>query len=237
MPSSRVDSGSVEAANGVYWQEEAPSVIHPESDVVDLAFSITCRCLPLDHAWALSQAVGAKLPWWEADPLAGLHLIHGAESGNGWHRPETGESLLYLTRRTKLVLRLPRARTDEARSALPGAWEVAGFPLAVGEAVERALYPHPALYARHVVTDPLAAEADFLAEAARELRAMAVRFKKMLSGKTSTLQTPEGPCTTRSLMVADLAPEDSMELARRGIGPLRILGCGLFVPCKTLGVP
>ena len=224
--------------NGLYWKEDDDAAVSPAtSDVTDLAFTITCRSLPLDHAWALSQAIRRALPWWFSDPLAGLHLIHGAESGNGWHRNDAGDGLLYLTRRTRLVLRLPRARVADAQAALQGCTlDVAGFPLTVGEAAERPLRHHPALYARHIVSDPADEEKVFLAAAVRELQLMAVQFKKMLAGKLSVLATPEGPCTTRSLMVADLTPEAALELQRRGLGVQRTLGCGVFVPCKTIGV-
>ncbi|CAK0771943.1 hypothetical protein CCP3SC15_4440003 [Gammaproteobacteria bacterium] len=167
--------------------------------------------------------------------MAGLHLIHGGESGNGWYRPEGGEGTLYLTRRARLILRLPHSRIADARFALQGrTLVVANSSLVVGEAVARPLSHHSALYARHVVTDPAADEGVFLADASRELQAMAVRFKKMLAGKSSALATPEGSCTTRSLMVADLLPGDALELQRRGLGPRRTLGCGLFIPHKTL---
>jgi len=227
------DAGSTGQSN-LYWQEDIPAVLVTK-DVVDLAFAITCQSLPLDHAWALSQAIQGALPWWSTEPLAGLHLIHGGESGNGWYRPEGGEGILYLTRRARLVLRLPLHRIADAHSALTGqTLEVAGYPLLVGKAVERSLNYYSALYARHVVTDPTVDEGVFLANAARELRMMAVQFKKMLAGKSGILATPEGPCTTRSLLVAELRPEDALELQRRGLGPRRTLGCGLFVPHKAL---
>ncbi|CAK0775404.1 Type I-MYXAN CRISPR-associated protein Cas6/Cmx6 [Gammaproteobacteria bacterium] len=231
--SNTTDVGS-SGQNNLYWQEDVPA-IPVVGDVMDLAFAITCRSLPLDHAWALSQAIQGALPWWLNEPQAGLHLIHGGESGNGWYRPEGREDTLYLTRRVRLVLRLPHHRIADAQSSLTGrTLEVAGNPLVVGTAVKRPLNYHPALYARHVVTGPTADEGIFLANAAQELGAMAVRFKKMLAGKSGVLTTPEGPCTTRSLLVAELRPEDALELQRRGLGPRRTLGCGLFVPHKSI---
>ena len=50
----------------------------PRDEIVDAVFAIRCRSLPVDHAWALSQAVQAALPWFAAEPEAGLHTIHGA---------------------------------------------------------------------------------------------------------------------------------------------------------------
>ena len=215
-----------------YWQEEESSALCAR-DVVDLAFPIGCQSLPIDHAWSLSQAIREKISWWDTEPLVGLHLIYGGASGNGWQRPETGDATFYLTRRARLILRLPKTRTDDARSALQGQiLSIFNFSLKIGEAVERSLNPHPALYARHVLATP--SEDVFLATAAQELQRLGVSFKKMLAGKESILMTPKGPYLTRSLFVADLRPTDSIELQRRGIGAQRILGCGLFVPHKTI---
>ena len=73
----------------MYWQEESDQDHYevPE-DVMDLLFSIRCPTLPVDHAWSLSEQVRQVLPWFGEEPAAGLHVIHGAESGNGWERPE-----------------------------------------------------------------------------------------------------------------------------------------------------
>ena len=38
---------------------------------------------------------------------------------------------------------------------------------------------------------------------------------------------------TRSLMVADLPYEDALELQKQGIGPMRQMGFGLFIPQKN----
>ena len=78
------------------WQTEPPQeeAIIPKT-VVDLVFDIDCRCLPVEHAYALSQAISKALLWFESEPLAGLHLIHGAESGNGWCRPEGQDALFF----------------------------------------------------------------------------------------------------------------------------------------------
>ena len=88
-------------------------------DVVDAAFAIECRSLPVDHAYALSQALLAALPWFADEPQAGLHTVHGAASGAGWQRPEGEDAVLQLSHRTRLVLRLPGSRLQDA-AALSG---------------------------------------------------------------------------------------------------------------------
>ena len=57
-------------------------------DIVDAVFAIACRSLPVDHAYAMQQAIQEALPWFAEEPLAGLHTVHGAASGSGWMRPE-----------------------------------------------------------------------------------------------------------------------------------------------------
>ena len=74
------------------------------ADVLDAVFAIECRSLPVDHAYALSTAIQAALPWFAQEPQAGLHTVHGAASGAGWQRPEGEHAQLQLSRRTKLVL-------------------------------------------------------------------------------------------------------------------------------------
>ena len=72
----------------MYWEEnkqdEYSSAVSDE--IVDLAYSITCKSLPVDHAYALSEAMAKALPWFVEDEYVGLHTIHVAESGNGWFR-------------------------------------------------------------------------------------------------------------------------------------------------------
>ena len=124
----------------MYWEEEKPTETFAVPDeVVDLAFDIACRALPVDHAYALSQAVLAELPWLADEPAAGVHPIHVAESGNGWMRPENPRDLLHLSRRTKLLLRIPKTRVDAARALGGKTLAVDGHELKVGNANVRPL--------------------------------------------------------------------------------------------------
>ena len=56
----------------------------------------------------------------------------------------------------------------------------------------------------------------------------------MLCGIERVLVTPERPIRTRSLMIAELTPPESVTVQQRGLGPLRQLGCGLFLPHKDI---
>ena len=73
----------------MFWQESRKDEVAPASgDVTDVSYQIRCRALPVDHAWALSEAVQKVLPWIGSETGAGVHTIHVAESGNGWMRPD-----------------------------------------------------------------------------------------------------------------------------------------------------
>jgi CRISPR-associated protein Cas6 len=214
------------------WQEEGSQkeAIIPQS-VVDMVFDINCRCLPVDHAYALSQAISKALPWFEQEPQAGLHLIHGAESGNGWIRPD---DLLYLSRRTKLTLRLPKHRLAAAQALIGMTLDIAGYSLKLGNAKEKPLRQMPVLFARHIVANPDQDEDAFLDDAVAQLQQMGIQCRKALCGKTDYLKLPDGELFTRSLMIADLNPQESMTLQQQGLGSGRKMGCGLFVPQKDV---
>lgn len=220
----------------MYWKEDNPNKAGQDSDdIIDLAFSIDCRTLPLDHAHALSGALVAALPWLAEEPRAGIHLIHGAESGNGWYRPEdTAGALMHLSRRTRMVLRLPRGRIEAANDLTGSTLDIDGHTLSVGSASVKPLLPMSTLFARYVVTERGLDEEQFLAQSARQLAAMGIPVLKLLCGRSHVLRGPEGELFVRSVMIADLDKDASLRLQQQGIGPGRMLGCGLFLPHKGI---
>ena len=217
------------------WIEEEENVTPTLTrEIVDLAFSLDCRALPLDHCAALSQAIEAALPWFATTSEVGLHLIHGAESGNGWQRPDAHDSLLYLSKRAKLTLRLPRALVSAAEALTGRTLDVGGYPLTVGAARSKPLSRTPILFARHVLSQAEQSESDFLEHAVAQLRALGIQCRKVMPGRSHCFHTPTGDLFTRSLLVADLALEDALTLQCRGIGEGRRLGCGLFIAHKDI---
>ena len=203
-------------------------------DIVDAVFAISCRCLPVDHAYALSQAVQAALPWFAQEPCAGLHTVHGAASGGGWMRPEGADALLQLSRRAKLALRLPRHRLDDAGALVGRTLQVAGWPLRVDKIALRPLSRITTVFSRCVILAAAGDEAAFLAAAAGEMRAFGIDPGRMVCGRVTPVATPGRTYQTRSLMLAGLTPEHSLALQARGLGAERKLGCGLFIPHKDI---
>ena len=220
----------------MYWQEDDQRrEFRVPDDIQDLAFRINCPRLPLEHAEALSAALQQALPWLAEEPCAGIHLIHGAESGNGWMRPEDpATEVLHLPRRARMTLRLPKERLEEAHALTGKTLDVGGYRLEVGEALVKPLSVAPTLFARYVVDLDDAGEEAFVEVVAAEIRALGIKVRKLMCGRVHRLGTAAGAVVTRSIMVADLDKRDSVLLQQRGIGPHRQQGCGLFLPHKSI---
>jgi CRISPR-associated protein Cas6 len=222
----------------MFWQESDPE-IPPQvpDDVVDVMFPLQkCRSLPVDHAHALADALLSAAPWLADEPRAAIHTIHVAGSQNGWERPaHDSEQLLLPSRRTKLGIRIPRARLDDLKVALEGrTLEIRGSSLTLGPARERLLSAEKTLFARYVVADADEDEDQFLSRIASELQQRGIKVRKALCGKALSLRTPTGPLLTRSLMLAELSLDDAIALQQQGIGTHQTMGCGIFLPHKGI---
>ena len=222
----------------MFWTENSENkvvFVVPE-DIMDVMFSLKCKTLPIEHAHALSAAMHEALPWLADDDRAGVHLIHVAESGNGWMRPEDTENeMLYLSRRTKMTLRLPKEYIEETKSVLLNkTFDIDGHALTIGEGINKPFVALPTLFCRYVVTDQNDDEMAFMHWAVERLKEMNIPVKKMMAGMQNTFKTPEGSVYTRSLMVADLEEEQSVRLQQKGMGTHRTMGCGLFMPQKGI---
>lgn len=222
----------------MFWQEDEDKTLPYQApdDILDLSFAIQCKQLPLDHAWALSQAVHAALPWFQNEDAAGVHTIHVAESGNGWLRPEdTTNQMLLPSRRTRMSLRIPKHRLQDTQILTGKTLNVDGYPLILGDAKEKTLVNSSVIFARYVLSDANEEEPVFLQRMAKEIHDIAdFKVKKMMCGKSNTINTPQGPLHTRHLMVADLDNDPSIRLQQYGLGGGRKLGCGLFMPHKSI---
>ena len=220
-----------------FWEEDRKDDAPPAvtDDVVDLLFPVRGRTLPADHAWPLAEALTVALPWFPDEPAAGLHLVHAAASGNGWMSPEDDDDgVIYLSRRTRLTLRLPQQRVEAAQVLDGVTLDVAGHPLDVGTGQVHLLSPLTTLYARHVVAPDDDDESSFLATVADDLEQRGIACRRMICGRTRHFLGPQGKVLTRSLMLADLDFDESQQLQREGLGPGRHHGFGLFIPHKAV---
>jgi CRISPR-associated protein Cas6 len=225
-------------ANGLtmYWQEKSEDKSFDVSDeILDLCFKLECKSLPLDHAWSLSSALTAAAPWLKQARKTAIHLIHGAESGNGWMRPENTENeILHLSRRARFTLRLHRDNLTLADDLIGLSLDIDGHSLSISEFKQQLLVPQTTVFSRYVVTRPEISEDDFLNEVAPHIQAQGINIKKMMGGRLHKFYTPEGILTTRSLMLSDLEKEESIRLQQNGVGDKQLFGMGIFLPHKDI---
>ncbi|MDZ7750857.1 MAG: type I-MYXAN CRISPR-associated protein Cas6/Cmx6 [Gammaproteobacteria bacterium] len=224
----------------MFWEDNEGQRNKAETDdVVDLVFRIRCPTIPADHAHALGAALTGLLPWLRDDARAGVHTIHGAPTGNGWIRPddEAADAVLHLSKRARLQLRVPATRLDAARTLEGQTLDIDGHAIEVGTPSIKELDPLPTLFARYVVGSEEMEHGDemaFLSWVKSRLAESDIRVRKLMCGRSHTLKTPDGGLFVRSVMVADLDKDASLKLQRHGIGPLRHMGCGLFIPHKGI---
>jgi len=217
------------------WQDENKTkdeYVIPD-DIVDISYSIRCKQLPTTHAWELSQALYHALPWLQQEQTAGIHQIHGATSGNGWLRPPDGE-IMHLSKRTRLSIRIPSQRIDDANRLVGQELDIAGYQLEVGTASVKKLSPLATIFSRYVVVPDGADEEAFVQWVVDELKSRDIHIRKLLCGIGHTITLPGTAIETRSVMIADLDKPDSISIQQQGIGPNRHFGCGIFMPHKGI---
>ncbi|HEY5700939.1 MAG TPA: type I-MYXAN CRISPR-associated protein Cas6/Cmx6 [Gammaproteobacteria bacterium] len=206
-----------------------------EEEIVDLAFRLHGGRIPVDHAFALSSEIGSALPWFAKETAVRLHLVHTAESGSGWLRPdESPDAELHLSRRTKLTLRVPKRRTTDAMALSGRTMEIHGHEITPGNAKVIPLVPAGTLLARYVVCEHKEDESRFVARLQSMLLESGVGSATLICGRAHQITTPDSVIPTRSLVVTNLDHDGAMCLLRSGIGPAGKLGCGIFIPYKRI---
>tara|TARA_B100001559_G_C16379524_1_gene565916 strand:- start:82 stop:756 length:675 start_codon:yes stop_codon:yes gene_type:complete len=214
------------------WEEEEQVQLNDTSKMIDVSFRIDCKTLPYDHACALSNEITKNMPWLLDDNLTGIHTLHGPESGNGWVRSEKEE--IFLSKRTRLVLRIPRSDIEKAKKLENVSVNVLGNTIKIGKSNTKAFLVVRDLISRFVLCDKNETEEDFLLGVKKELFSHGVMIKKAICGKEKSFTIDGKNRFTRSLMIADLSKENSVLLQDTGVGTGRIFGCGIFLPHKSI---
>lgn len=209
---------------------EAPGPMHawpptaddaPSADMVDLAFAVQGRTLERDHRRALADALVGRLDWLADEPRAGVHRLKLSAGG---------DDAALLSRRTRLTLRIPRARAAQATALSGCTLVVQGHALTLGEAQLRELLPWGTLYAHLVAADDGDDEAAFLERLRDELRSHGITCR-VICGRRQALD--HGALSGFGVMLDHLDRGDARRILDSGLGPHRLWGCGVFVPHKS----
>ena len=192
--------------------------------MVDVVFSLEEGTLGDDHACALAQAVRRALPWFDEEPEAGILPLSGLARGNG---------VRFVGRRSRLALRLPVHRSAGAESLAGASLDLGGEQLRLGGASVRQLFPARGVVYSHFVSVGLDDEIEFLARCKSLLAERGLK-PQLITGKARELRTAQESVRGFSLMLHGLGPTASLAVQEAGLGAHRALGCGLFVPHKSV---
>lgn len=207
----------------IAWPGEKAAPLVDETAVTDVQFELRGAHIPLDHGLVLFNELARLLPWLAEEKLAAIHPVHGADNGIGQ---------LILNRRTKLVVRIPRERLEQLLGLSGQRIIISGNPLDIGAGKPKPLPSHTPLYA-HIVTTGSADERDFTSDIMRELDDLEIETR-FLCGKRQTVTTAQGMESGYSLMLHGLPIEHSIRIQQIGLGGNRKLGCGIFIPHKSI---
>ncbi len=206
------------------WPEDKPEEYVP--GMIDLQFDLVGTTIPAESAQLLSDALLGALPWLGEDSATGVHHLKGAETNSG-------DTSLNINRRTKLFIRVPKTRVDDMRQLVGQSLDLAGHALQIGSFKPREFSPFNHIYA-HFVDTGSASEEQFVQDVMRELDGHFHLHCGFICGKPQTLQSASGPLHGFSLMLHDVPPHKSLQLQDEGIGRNHLLGCGIFIPHKSI---
>lgn len=187
-------------------------------DFLDVSFGLSGTTVKADYADKLSQQLCEHLPWLREEPLAGIHPLH---------RMGVDVRELYVSRHSRLMLRLPRARQAQW-DVLTGVSLELGGKVTLGTANLRELIGVRVLYSPFVMMGESEEQA-FLDACRHRLSQMDISVP-LLCGKARR----EGLRSGFSLMLQGLDEAGSLRVQREGLGGDRLLGCGLFVEHKSV---
>jgi CRISPR-associated protein Cas6 len=196
-----------------------------DAPMVDVVFDAAGKTLPAEHAFGLWRATVRWLPWLEGEARAGIHRLRTAPTGYG---------VVLLARRAKLALRVPERRLGDTLALSGKTLDVDGSVLAIGAGVARPLQPWTTLHAQQVAAGA-GGEAAFQDEVAAWLQSRDVACQ-FITGRRQTLTAGAREISGFSVVLHGLTPAGSLRMQAEGMGSDRALGCGIFVPYKSIAV-
>lgn len=206
------------------WPEQKPEEYTPR--LIDLQFDLVGTTIPADNALMLHRGVNAILPWLGDDTGCGVQHLKGAETN-------AGDVALNINRRTKMYMRVPKARIDDVNVLVGQTLDLDGHALEIGKFKTRQFSPFGNIYA-HFVDTGSTGEEQFVQDVMRELDGHFQLRCGFICGKQQTLMTADGAIHGYSLMLHGVPPHKSLQLQDEGMGRNRLLGCGIFIPHKSI---
>ena len=204
-------------ANEILDQASAEST----REIIDIVFDLDAAQVPRDYPFELWSEIVQSLVWLKEEKNVGILSLRGSVSGDN----------LLLSKRTKLILRIPSDRAGQAARLTGQKLKIGSNILLVGAGKGRAL--HTATTVHSTLVESSLGEVEFLADMKNKLQALNItcnlicdKYRKISSGKQTI--------TGYGLVLHDLKPQASLLIQRTGLGGARQYGCGIFVPFKAI---
>jgi len=191
--------------------------------VSDIQFDLKGDALPLDHAWLIYQGLLAIAPWIDEEKEMGIHPVNGKDTGGGE---------MILSHRAKLVIRSRSERLPELEKLTGCSFKVNAHVLTLGASKIKPLTQHTPLYA-HTVCTGSEDEKAFTRDILDQLDSMNISTR-FICGKPQKFFDGEKIATGYSLMLHGLPIEHAIRVQQQGLGLHRKLGCGIFIPHKSI---
>ena len=209
---------------GWLYDDHAAATAIDADAVADVQFELRGRGLPLDHGWMLYRELYRLAPWIAEVAALGIHPILGADTGHGE---------LILGHRAKLVVRCPAEKIAVLQAALHSQpIRLGSHGLAIGPSKIRPLTLHTPLYA-HIVTTGSLDEAGFTRDIIAMLDKMGIN-SRFICGRPQKIFDGGHEQVGYSLMLHGLPLANALRMQQEGLGSNRKLGCGLFIPHKSI---
>ena len=193
----------------------------PHSEMIDVVFEISGGTLPAAYPYALWGELSRLIPQLADHETVGVIPLRLSESKEG----------MLIPKRAKMALRLPRELAEIVSTLEQKRLNVAGSELQLGTCKTREIQHYPTLHS-HLVTG-MEDEVEFLAEVESALDSMNVKAG-LICGKRHVLTNGEREIKGYSLVLHGLTQEGSVRVQYVGLGKERQLGCGIFVPYKSI---
>lgn len=190
-------------------------------EMLDMVFDLNGAAVPEDAPFLLWQEIVRLLPWLKDVENVGILPLRGSVSGN----------MTLLSKRAKLVLRVPVKYAPDTAVLTGQQLNIGGNALIVGKGKERHLQPVTTLHAFMVESG--LGEVEFLADMQSKLQNMNIQCN-LICDKQRIINGDVQALKGFGLVLHDLKPQASLTVQCSGLGGARQFGCGIFVPFKAI---
>lgn len=191
-------------------------------EMIDTVFDLEGGILPTAYPFALWTALLRLIPRLAKEKLVGVLPLRSTVNGQG----------MLLSKRAKLVIRMPITLAESVASSLTGQQlDIDGSTMRVGSAKTRTIQPYPTIHAQLVTGS--SDEVLFVEDIRNQMGELGVTGK-LICGKRLSVSGGQRSIHGYSLVLHDLKPEASLQLQYAGLGNDRQFGCGIFVPYKVI---